>query len=92
VSRAALSRSQARRIALAAQGFADRPPARADMRALQRVLDKVALLQIDSVNVVRRAHYLPLFSRIGPYDIELLHRAAGRAHRRVFEYWGHEAS
>ncbi|MDX6318021.1 MAG: uncharacterized protein QOD35_1421 [Nocardioidaceae bacterium] len=92
MSRAALSRSQARRIALAGQGFADRPPARADMRALQRVLDKVALLQIDSVNVVRRAHYLPLFSRIGPYDIELLHRAAGRAPRRVFEYWGHEAS
>jgi uncharacterized protein YcaQ len=92
VSREALSRSQARRIALASQGFADRPPARADMRALQRVLDKVALLQIDSVNVVRRAHYLPLFSRIGPYDIELLHRAAGRAPRRVFEYWGHEAS
>jgi uncharacterized protein len=92
VSREALSRSQARRIALAGQGFADRPPARADMRALQRVLDKVALLQIDSVNVVRRAHYLPLFSRIGPYDIELLHRAAGRAPRRVFEYWGHEAS
>jgi hypothetical protein len=92
VSREALSRSQARRIALASQGFADRPPARADMRALQRVLDKVALLQIDSVNVVRRAHYLPVFSRIGPYDLELLHRAAGRAPRRVFEYWGHEAS
>jgi uncharacterized protein len=92
VSRAVLSRSQARRIALASQGFADRLPARADMRALQRVLDKVALLQIDSVNVVRRAHYLPLFSRIGAYDIELLHRAAGRAPRRVFEYWGHEAS
>jgi uncharacterized protein len=62
------------------------------MRALQRVLERVALLQIDSVNVVRRAHYLPLFSRIGPYDIELLHRAAGRPPRRVFEYWGHEAS
>jgi uncharacterized protein YcaQ len=92
VSREALSRSQARRIALASQGFADRPAARADMRALQRVLDKVALLQIDSVNVVRRAHYLPVFSRIGPYDVELLHRAAGRAPRRLFEYWGHEAS
>ncbi len=92
MSREALSRSQARRIALASQGFADRPTARADMRALQRVLDTVALLQIDSVNVVRRAHYLPVFSRIGPYDVELLHRAAGRAPRRVFEYWGHEAS
>jgi uncharacterized protein YcaQ len=89
---AALSRAQARRVALAGQGFADRRPARPDMRAVQRVLDTIALLQIDSVNVVMRAHYLPLFSRIGPYDIELLHRAAGRAPRRVFEYWGHEAS
>jgi uncharacterized protein YcaQ len=92
VTRTALSRSQARRIALASQGFTDRVPARADMRALQRVLDTIGLLQIDSVNVVRRAHYLPLFSRIGPYDIELLHRAAERAPRRLFEYWGHEAS
>ncbi|MBA3265399.1 MAG: winged helix-turn-helix domain-containing protein [Nocardioidaceae bacterium] len=62
------------------------------MRAVTRVMSRIALLQIDSVNVVRRAHYLPLFSRLGPYDVEFLHRAAGTAPRRFFEYWGHEAS
>ena len=92
MSRASLSPAQARRIALAAQGFHDRYPAKPDMRSVNRVLARIALLQIDSVNVVSRAHYLPLFSRLGPYDRELLHRAAGKAPRRVFEYWGHVAS
>jgi uncharacterized protein YcaQ len=92
VTRGSLSRAQARRIALTAQGFTDRFSGPVGMRSLQRVLDRIALLQIDSVNVVRRAHYLPLFSRLGAYDVELLHRAAGRSPRRVFEYWGHEAS
>jgi uncharacterized protein YcaQ len=87
-----LSRAQARRIALAAQGFHDKRPATVDMRVLTRVLSRIAVLQIDSVNVVSRAHYLPLFSRLGPYDRELLHRAAGKSPRRVFEYWGHMAS
>jgi uncharacterized protein YcaQ len=88
-----VSAAQARRIALAAQGFAD--PARAGApsgRAVRRLFDRVGLVQIDSVNVLQRAHYLPLFSRVGPYDPDLLDRAAHYAPRRLFEYWGHEAS
>lgn len=87
-----LSRTQAARIALAAQGFGIARPARVDLGTLTRLLDKIALLQIDSVNVAVRAHYMPMFSRLGPYDMDLLHRAAGRAPRRVFEYWAHVAS
>ena len=84
---------QARRIALAAQGFADRrPTGRPDARALERVLRRVGLLQINSVNVVSRAHYLPLFSRLGPYPTSVLDRALGTAPRRLFEYWAHVAS
>jgi uncharacterized protein YcaQ len=87
-----LTRLQARRIALAAQGFTARRPVAPTAAALGRVVDRLALFQIDSVNVLVRAHYMPLFSRIGAYDPALLERAFGRAPRRMFEYWAHEAS
>lgn len=84
-----LSRAQARRIALAAQGFCDPPHAVPSMRTFDRTLGRLGVLQIDSVNVLQRAHYLPLYSRMGDYDIGLLHRAAERRPRRVVEYWAH---
>jgi uncharacterized protein len=89
-----VSLAEARRIALAAQGFADRrPKVRVDRRHVQRVLDRIGLLQIDSVNVLVRSHYLPLFSRLGAYPQELVDRLAwGRKPRALFEYWGHMAS
>jgi uncharacterized protein YcaQ len=92
-----LSAAAARRIALAAQGF-DRPrPARPpSVNQIAGLIDRIGLLQLDSVNVFLRAHYMPVFSRMGPYDRARLDLIAGHGtggvDRRLFEYWAHEAS
>ena len=90
-----LSAAQARRTQLAAQGFGGRRPgergARVDRRHFRRVLDRLSLVQLDSVNVITRAHELTFFARLGPYDRGALARwlhDSGEA----FEYWGHAAS
>lgn len=88
-----ISLAMARRIALGAQGFNDpRPNSVPDRRHLARVLSRTGLLQIDSVSAVVRAHYMPLYSRLGPYPLALLDNAAVSRKRAVFEYWAHEAS
>lgn len=84
-----LSQAQARRVALAAQGFLDKRHAVPTMRTFQRTLARTGVLQIDSVNVLQRAHYMPLYSRMGPYDVDLLRRAAEQRPRRLVEYWAH---
>ena len=59
------------------------------MRTFQRTLERTGVLQVDSVNVLQRAHFMPLYSRMGPYDVDLLRRAAEQRPRRVVEYWAH---
>jgi uncharacterized protein YcaQ len=86
-----LSIGQARRIALAAQGFTDkRPTGRVDRRHFRRVLGRMGLIQIDSVNVLVRSQELPLFARLGPHPRDLIWDAA--ADGEIFEYWVHVAS
>ncbi|MEJ2855810.1 MULTISPECIES: winged helix-turn-helix domain-containing protein [unclassified Saccharothrix] len=92
-----MSADVARRIALGAQGFADpRPASPPTRRHLQRVLSRVQLIQLDSVNVAVRAHYMPVFSRLGAYTPSLVDEAAWshstRKPRMLVEYWAHEAS
>lgn len=89
-----LSNTHARRIALAAQGLNNpRPGGKRDARHLRKVLSHTQLLQIDSIYVLERAHYVPVFSRLGAYPHALVDKAAyhGRD-RSLFEYWGHAAS
>jgi uncharacterized protein YcaQ len=84
-----LSQSQARRVALAAQGFLDPPHEQPTLRTLARTLGRTGVLQVDSVNVLQRAHYMPLYSRMGPYDVDLVRRASETRPRRMVEYWAH---
>jgi len=92
-----LSAAQARRIALSAQGFHDRKPSGPVTRAqLKRLIARIQVLQLDSVSVAVRAHYAPVFSRLGGYDRDMLDRAAwshsARSPRLLIEYWAHEAA
>lgn len=94
---ASLTGAQARRIAVAAQGFAEPKPRGPVTRAhLRRLVDRIQVLQLDSVSVAVRAHYAPVFSRFGPYDRGVLDGAAwshsARAPRLLVEYWAHEAA
>lgn len=87
-----LTLAQARRIALTAQGFLDKRHAVPTLRTFQRTLDRTGVLQVDSVNVLQRAHYMPLYSRMGAYGPDLMERAQGDRgprSRRMVEYWAH---
>ena len=84
----------ARRIALAAQGFTKQSrETKVGWPKLSKAIDAMHLLQIDSVNVLTRSHYLPLFSRLGAYDRATLDKhTLAKTNRKVFECWAHEAS
>jgi uncharacterized protein YcaQ len=88
----ALSASSARAIAIAAQGLAAARPARVTAATLRKTIDRLGVVQIDSVNILQRSHYLPLWSRLGAYDTQALDRLSHEGPRSLFEYWGHEAS
>lgn len=90
-----MTAAQARRVAVAAQGFAEPKPAGPITRAhLKRLILRIHVLQLDSVSVAVRAHYAPVFSRLGPYDRDVLDRVAWgpRSSRLLVEYWAHEAA
>jgi uncharacterized protein YcaQ len=86
----ALSLSEARRLAIASQGFGPRP-ARPSVEHVRGLAAQLYAFQIDSVNVLARAHYVPAFARLGPYPMDAIDSLAYRS-RELFEYWGHAAS
>jgi uncharacterized protein len=85
-----LSSADARNLALASLGFGVKKPARAGLVHVRATAARLSAIQIDSVNVLARAHYLPTFSRYGPYPMSALDDLAHRK-RELFEYWGHAA-
>src|SRR6185295_9476576 len=88
-----MSSAEARAVALAAQGLAPRPARRLAMdTALTDLVRRISAIQIDSVNVLVRSHYLPAYSRLGAYDRDAFDALATGRRRKLFEYWGHEAS
>jgi len=87
-----VSPALARRISLAAQGFGAAPPPTVGIRQLTALVNRLELLQIDSVNVFERSHYMPAFSRLGAYDKTQLDRLTTGREARFTEYWAHEAS
>ena len=87
-----LSAAQARRIALAAQGFGRAPATATGIRQLRSAVSRLGLLQLDSVNVFERSHYLPLFARVGAYDKADLDRLVFDRTGDYTEYWAHEAA
>jgi hypothetical protein len=87
-----LTAGEARRIALAAQGFGGDREGPVGKRQLTRLIERLGVVQIDSVNVVSRTHYLPAYSRLGAYPRSLLEEIAWAKKRPLFEYWAHEAS
>ncbi|MCU1413938.1 MAG: hypothetical protein JWN80_1278 [Microbacteriaceae bacterium] len=87
-----LSAAQARRIALAAQGFGAAPPATVGTRQLNLGIQRLNLLQLDSVNVFERSHYLPLFARLGAYDRARLDKLVFSPRSQYIEYWAHQAA
>jgi len=87
-----ISIDAAKRIALGAQGFTTKQPAgRIDARHFRRVMGQVGLVQLDSVNVCVRSHYMPFYSRLGPYAQDKLDHWLNRSGEH-FEYWAHEAA
>jgi uncharacterized protein YcaQ len=90
--RTELSLRDARSVALAAQGFGVARGATVGRRSIAAVVARLGCVQIDSVNVLVRSHYLPFFSRLGPYDVSVLDDLLYGKRRAFAEYWAHEAS